>query len=391
MFSRTDERPIARWWWTVDRVLLGAVLALILGGLVLSLAASPPVAQRLGLDYFHFVKRHAMFVIPAIALMIGVSMMDPRQIRRSALVVFLVGIVLMILTLWVGPEVKGARRWISIAGFALQPSEFVKPAFVVLVAWAFSERMKRPDMPGDLMAILLLVAFVGLLVPQPDFGQTMLAVMVWCALFFAAGMSWLWIFALGGMGIGGILAAYTLVPHVRERIDRFLDPQSGDNYQIDTAIESFVHGGWLGRGPGEGTVKQSLPDSHTDFIFAVTAEEFGIIVCLILVAAFAFIVLRGLTRAVNENDPFLKLAITGLIVLFGLQSVINMAVNLHLMPAKGMTLPFVSYGGSSILSLAYAMGMVLGLTRRRPTAKPVLYDLPGPKAMSGGNTGARPA
>ncbi|WP_436637890.1 putative lipid II flippase FtsW [Microbaculum sp. FT89] len=392
MFSRTDERLIARWWWTVDRVLLGAILALILGGLVLSLAASPPVAQRLGLDYFHFVKRHAMFVVPAIAVMIGVSMMSPRRIRRSALVVFAVGIVLMALTLWIGPEVKGARRWISIGGIALQPSEFVKPAFVVLVAWAFSERMKRPDMPGNLMAILLLSAFVGLLVPQPDFGQTMLAVLVWGALFFAAGMSWLWIVTLGGLGVGGLVTAYTFVPHVRGRIDRFLDPESGDTFQIDTAIESFVRGGWLGRGPGEGTVKQSLPDSHTDFIFAVTAEEFGILVCLIIVAAFAFIVLRGLTQALKESDPFVKLAVTGLIVLFGLQSVINMAVNLQLMPAKGMTLPFVSYGGSSILSLAYGMGMVLGLTRRRPQTEPVLYDLPAPHQRHPGmHAGARPA
>lgn len=378
MFSRTDERPIARWWWTVDRVLLGAVLALILGGLVLSLAASPPVAQKLGLDYFHFVKRHALFVMPAIALMVGVSMMDPRQIRRVALAVFIVGLVLMMLTLQFGAEVKGARRWISIAGFALQPSEFVKPAFVVLVAWAFSERLKRPDMPGNLLAILMLAAFVGLLVPQPDFGQTMLAVLVWGALFFAAGMSWLWIALLGGVGVGGILSAYAFVPHVRSRIDSFLDPETGNTYQIDTAIESFVRGGWLGRGPGEGTVKQSLPDSHTDFIFAVTAEEFGIVVCLLLVAAFAFIVLRGLMHALREGDPFLRMAVTGLIVLFGMQSAINMAVNLHLMPAKGMTLPFISYGGSSILSLAYAMGMVLGFTRRRPQAEPVLYEMPAP-------------
>ncbi|MEJ8571851.1 putative lipid II flippase FtsW [Microbaculum marinum] len=378
MFSRTDERVIARWWWTVDKVLLGAVLALILGGLVLSLAASPPVADRLGLDSFHFVKRHAIFVVPAVALMIGVSLMDPRQIRRSALVVFIAGLCLMVLALQFGAEVKGARRWISIAGFVLQPSEFVKPAFVVLVAWAFSERIKRPDMPGNMLAVLMLAAFVGLLVPQPDFGQTMLAVLVWGALFFAAGMSWLWIIALGGLGVGGIAAAYAMVPHVRERIDRFLDPESGDTFQIDTAIESFVRGGWLGRGPGEGTVKQSLPDSHTDFIFAVTAEEFGIVVCLILVAAFAFVVLRGLAHALRERDPFLRLSVTGLIVLFGLQSAINMAVNLHLMPAKGMTLPFISYGGSSILSLAYGMGMVLGLTRRRPQTKPVLTELTGP-------------
>ncbi len=381
MFARTDDRPIARWWWTVDRVLLGAILALILGGLVLSLAASPPVAQRLGIDQFHFVKRHAMFVVPALIVMIGVSMMTPRQIRRTALVIFIGGLVMMALTLQFGAEVKGARRWLSIAGIAVQPSEFVKPAFVVLVAWAFSERLKRPDMPGNLLAVIMLLMFVGLLVPQPDFGQTMLSVMVWGALFFAAGMPWIWIIALGGLGIGGIVVAYLSISHVRGRIDRFFDPESGDTFQIDTAIESFVRGGWLGRGPGEGTVKQSLPDSHTDFIFAVTAEEFGIVVCLILVAAFAFVVLRGLTHALNEREPFLRLSVTGLIVLFGLQSVINMAVNLHLMPAKGMTLPFISYGGSSILSLAFAMGIVLSLTRRRPKTKPVITDLTAPTGV----------
>lgn len=373
MFTRTDERPIARWWWTVDRVLLGAVLLLIVGGLVLSLAASPPVAQRLGLDSFHFVKRHAVYVIPALAVMFGVSLLPPRQIRRLAMVVFLVGLVLLVMTLLFGAEVKGARRWFSFAGIAIQPSEFVKPAFVVLVAWAFSERLKRPDMPGNLLAVLMLGAFAGLLVPQPDFGQTMLAVLVWGAMFFAAGMSWIWIVGLGGVGAGGIVAAYATIPHVRGRIDRFLDPEAGDTYQVDTAIQSFVRGGWLGRGPGEGTVKQSLPDSHTDFIFAVTAEEYGIIVCLVLVAVFAFVVLRGLVHALKEQDPFIRLSVTGLIVLFGMQSAINMAVNLHLMPAKGMTLPFISYGGSSIISLGYAMGMVLALTRRRPQSEPVLY------------------
>lgn len=383
MFARTDERPIARWWWTVDRVLLGAVLLLVVGGLVLSLAASPPVAQRLGLDSFHFVKRHAVYVIPALAVMFSVSLLAPRQIRRLALVVYLVGLVLLVLTLLFGAEVKGARRWFSFAGIAIQPSEFVKPAFVVLVAWAFSERLKRPDMPGNLLAILMLAAFAGLLVPQPDFGQTMLAVLVWGAMLFAAGMSWIWIAGLGGLGAGGIIAAYATIPHVRGRIDRFLDPKAGDTYQVDTAIQSFVRGGWFGRGPGEGTVKHSLPDSHTDFIFAVTAEEYGIIVCLILVAVFAFIVLRGLFHALREQDPFIRLAVTGLIVLFGMQSVINMAVNLHLMPAKGMTLPFISYGGSSIISLGYAMGMVLALTRRRPQSEPVLYGF----AYAGGGRG----
>jgi cell division protein FtsW len=371
MFSRIDQSPLAQWWWTVDRVLLGALIALMLSGLVLSLAASPPVAQRLGIDSFHFVKRHAMFLLPALAIMVATSMLTARQMRRSALAVFAVGIVLMVLTLQFGQEVKGARRWLSVAGFALQPSEFVKPAFVVLVAWLFSERIRRPDMPGNLAAVLILILFVALLVPQPDFGQTLLALMVWGALFFAAGMSWLWIGLLGSAGLLGLGTAYALVPHVQRRIDRFLDPSAGDTYQVDTATESFVRGGWFGQGPGEGTVKLSLPDSHTDFIFAVAGEEFGAVVCLLLLSGFAFIVMRGLFHALREQDPFARLAVTGLVVLFGLQAAINMMVNLSLLPAKGMTLPFVSYGGSSLLSLAYAMGMVLGLTRRRPQVRPV--------------------
>ena len=382
MFSRTDRGLLSEWWWTVDRVLLGTLIALLLGGLVLSLAGSPPVAQRLGVDSFHFVKRHALFLLPALAVLIGVSLMSERQIRRSALMVFALGIGLMVLTLLIGTEVKGARRWLTLGGFAIQASEFVKPAFVVLVAWLFSERIRRPDMPGNLLAVLLLGLFIGLLVPQPDFGQTLLVLLVWGALFFAAGMSWFWIALLGGTGVVGLVGAYAMVPHVRLRIDRFLDPSAGDTYQVDVATDAFVRGGWIGRGPGEGTVKLSLPDSHTDFIFAVAGEEFGAVVCMLLVAVFGFIVLRGLTHALRRHDPFARLAVTGLIVLVGLQAAINMSVNLSLLPAKGMTLPFLSYGGSSLLSLAYAMGIVLALTRRRPQASPVVVGPLTPRAAA---------
>jgi len=283
-------------------------------------------------------------------------------------VIFLVGIALMILIMFLGPEVKGAKRWIQLGAFSLQPSEFVKPAFVVLTAWLFNESQKRKDVPGLELAILLYAVFALLLVLQPDFGQTLLVTLVWGALFFMAGINMVWIVVLGLAGIAGLFAAYFLVPHVASRIDRFLYPASGDTYQTDRSLDSFLHGGWFGRGPGEGTVKDVLPDSHTDFIFAVAAEEYGLIACLILLTLFAFIVLRGLSKASQEPDGFIRHAVAGLIMLFGLQTLINMAVNVGLLPAKGMTLPFISYGGSSLLAMALTMGFALGFTRKRPMA-----------------------
>ncbi|MBZ9937707.1 putative lipid II flippase FtsW [Mesorhizobium sp. BR1-1-16] len=365
MVSRADRGIFAEWWWTVDKYLLFSMLALMITGVVLSLAGSPPVAERIGLDSFHFTTRHVLFLIPTIAIMLATSMLSPQKARRTALIVFIVAIVLMFLTLFVGQEVKGARRWINVIGFSLQPSEFMKPAFIVLSAWLFTENSRRSDIPGNIFAILLLTIVVALLVAQPDLGQTMLVVIAWSAVFFMAGLSWYWILALAGLGAGGVLAAYTVFPHFAGRINRFLDPGTGDTFQVDTAMQSILGGGWFGRGPGEGVVKRILPDSHTDFIFAVAAEEYGILVCIGLVLVFAFIVVRGLSHSLKNEDPFIRLSSAGLIVMFGVQSVINMSVNLNLVPAKGMTLPFISYGGSSMLALAFQMGLVLALTRRR--------------------------
>ncbi|HEV7283707.1 MULTISPECIES: putative lipid II flippase FtsW [Kaistia] len=365
MVSRADRSVFAEWWWTVDKYLLFGLLALMIGGVVLSLAGSPPVAERIGLDSFHFVKRHVFFMVPTIAIMIGTSFLSPRNVRRTALIVFAIAIVLMFATLFIGQEVKGARRWINILGFSLQPSEFVKPAFLVLSAWLFTENSRRNDIPGNIFAMLLLAIVAALLVAQPDLGQTMLVVIAWSAVFFMAGLSWFWIAGLAGLAGVGIVAAYTVFPHFAGRINRFLDPAAGDTFQVDTALNSVIHGGWLGRGPGEGVVKRILPDSHTDFIFAVAAEEFGIILCMGLVLMFGFVVVRGMSHSLKNEDAFVRLASAGLLVLFGVQSVINMAVNLNLMPAKGMTLPFISYGGSSMLALAFQMGLVLALTRRR--------------------------
>jgi cell division protein FtsW len=365
MVSRADRSEFAEWWWTVDKYLLGGLIVLMLGGVILSLAGSPPVAERFGYDSFHFVKRHLFFFLPALAVMIATSFLTPRQARRAALIVLVAAIVLMLATLFFGYEVNGSRRWITVLGLSLQPSEFMKPAFVVIVAWLFTENAKRRDIPGNIFALILLAIVVALLVAEPDFGQTMLIVIAWSGLFFMAGLSWIWIAGLGAAGVAGIFAAYLTLPHVAGRIDRFLSPQSGDTFQIDRALDSILRGGWLGQGPGEGIVKRVLPDAHTDFIFAVAAEEFGIIVCIALVLVFALVVVRGFSDSLRTGEPFVRLAAAGLIVLFGVQSVINMAVNLNMMPAKGMTLPFISYGGSSMIAVAFGMGLLLAFTRQR--------------------------
>jgi len=345
MISREQRTPFSEWWWTVDRLLLGAIMALMLGGIILSLAASPPVATRIGLDPFHFFNRHVFFLLPSFIVLIGVSFLSPRQIR---------------------PEVKGSRRWITLIGVNIQASESAKPAFVVLAAWLFAESARRPEMPATSMALTLLMMLVTLLVMEPDFGQTLLILMVWGALFFIAGMRMIWVLGLAGAASAGLFGAYLLVPHVAGRIRRFMNPASGDTFQVDTAMEAFYNGGWFGLGPGEGIAKRSLPDAHTDFTFAVAAEEFGIILCLALLALFAFVVIRALSRAYATEDMFVRFAASGLAILFGVQAAINMSVNLQLIPAKGMTLPFISYGGSSIISLAYGVGMLLALTRQRP-------------------------
>jgi cell division protein FtsW len=369
MASRVERTVVGDWWSTVDRLLLAALGALLVSGLVFLMAGGPPVAERLGLSTFHFVNRQAVYLMPTIAILVAVSFLSLRHVRRLALLIYLAGMALCILALEVGPEIKGAHRWIMLGGFSIQPSEFVKPAFVVLVAWAFSEGAQRKDMPGSVLALLLLPATIVPLVLQPDFGQTVLITLVWGGMVFVAGLHWFWVFGFGGAGLIGIGAAYQFMPHVRARIERFFDKSSGDSFHIDTAMESFAKGGWLGKGPGEGSVKRILPDAHTDFIFAVTAEEFGIVVCLAVLFLFAFIVLRGLILARRNENGFCKLAAMGLLLMFGLQAAINMSVNVHLMPAKGMTLPFISYGGSSLLSLALAMGFVVALTRRRPRAE----------------------
>ena len=363
--ARTDTSTLGAWWWTVDRWSLVA-LGLIMGfGAVLILAASPAAGERIGLGGFYFATRQMVYLVMAAGVCFAVSLLSPLWVRRIGVVGFLGSLVLLVLTLLVGPEINGAQRWISLPGLSIQPSEFVKPCFAVTVAWMFAAQRERSGVPGDAIAIGLLIVVASLLLLQPDLGQTFVIAAVWGVQFFIAGLPMVWVIALGIGGVMLVVGAYFTMPHVAERIDGFLSPSGGNPSQVERSLQAFERGGLLGQGPGEGTVKQTLPDAHSDFIFAVAGEELGAIACLIIIALFAFIVLRGFSRMLQEDSLFVLLAATGLLAQFGLQAMINMASSVHLMPTKGMTLPFISYGGSSLLALALGMGMVLALTRRR--------------------------
>jgi len=364
-FDRTNMSLLGRWWWTVDRLNVFALLLLVAIGSILVTAGSPPVAKRLDLPAFYFVHRHQVFLLIGMAAMFIISLLPPVAIRRLAVVGFCASIALMVLVPFIGVQTKGAHRWIDIMGLSIQPSEFMKPCFAVVMAWVCAEKHRRLDFPGYRIAIGLYLLVVVLLVAQPDIGMTLTVTAMWAIQLFISGLPFLWVFVMIALGTCGIFGAYHIFPHVAKRINNFLDPDAGDNYQIGRSLEAFRNGGLLGRGPGEGEIKQVLPDSHTDFIFAVAGEEFGVIVCLLILSIFAFVVLRGLTRVREENDLFVVLAVAGILAQFGIQSIINMGVAVNLFPAKGMTLPFLSYGGSSVVAIALGMGMMLALTRRR--------------------------
>ncbi|MGN6101558.1 MAG: FtsW/RodA/SpoVE family cell cycle protein [Devosia sp.] len=370
MFSREKKTPIAEWWWTVDRELLVALVLLIACGIVLSFAASPAVAERLHLPYYFFIVRQCGFAIPSIAVMVVASLLSARQVRIAALVTLVLSILALWATLKYGAEVKGARRWISVLGQSVQPSEFVKPAFAIIGAWLFSERMVRKDVPGRIIASLLVLPIVGALVLQPDVGQTALILATWAALLFLSGISWFLIFGLLGGAVGLGYGAYLLFPHVSRRIDSFLNPEGGGNtYQVDKALNSLLEGGWFGRGPGESIAKKFIPDAHADYVFSAAAGEFGLLFCLVLVGLICFIVVRALIAAQKQANLFNRLAASTIAIQFGLQSAINLCVNLNLIPPKGMTLPFVSYGGTSMIAIAFGMGLMLAMTRSRPEAR----------------------
>lgn len=363
--SRADRSRLTDWWFTVDHVQIAAVMILIGLGCVLSLAASPAVALKKGLDPYYFVQRHVVFAGLGATLVMALSFLTPREVRRASLVLFILALAGLFAVDLFGAEINGARRWLSIAGHSVQPSEFAKPAFVVLSAWLLAEARLRPDMPALPVAIAIFIVMATLLVRQPDVGQTLLLSLVWGAIFFVSGQPLAYAGIAALLGGVGLLGAYVTFPHVAYRIDRFLKPVAGDNSQADRALQSFAEGGFLGRGPGEGTIKTVLPDAHTDYIFAVVAEEYGALACLAILALFAFVVLRALHRAGREPELSARLSIIGLATLFGLQALFNMGVNVGLLPAKGITLPYLSAGGSSTLAVSILIGMLLAMTRRR--------------------------
>jgi cell division protein FtsW len=375
IFSRTDNSIISTWWWTVDRWLLMSIALLIIIGIVLVSGASPAVAERIGLSNFHFVQRQIIYICLSIGVMFCVSLLAPVMIRRMGVILFATCLVLLVLTLIFGPEVKGAKRWLPIGSFSFQSSEFIKPAFIIFTAWMFSVGHRNPSFPGQKIAIFFYIIVAALLLMQPDFGQTLLVSFVWGIQFFMAGLAWVWVGALFILAVAGLIVAYNSLDHVADRIDRFLNPETSDTYQVDLATNAFRNGGILGTGPGEGVVKMSLPDAHSDYIFAVAGEEFGVIVSLLIILIFAVIVIRGLVNLLKEQDIFVFLAVAGLFIQFGIQALINLAVNLAIIPSKGMTLPFISYGGSSMLALSISMGMILSLTRRYSQYKPGITNL----------------
>lgn len=365
IFARTDRSFVGRWWWTVDKAILSALMVICVMGIMLVAAASPSVAERIHVSPNHFIIRHIVFLIPSLMLMIGLSMADLKQVWRAAVVVLGVSVVCMVLVLMVGAEVKGAQRWLQIGPLSIQPSELAKPSFIVVASWLIARQKEHPHFKGFFFASLVYGVVVGLLVLQPDMGMTFVVTASFLTIIFLAGLPFRWIFLLLTLVVGASFAAYFTFDHVQSRVDRFINPESGDTYQVDRSLMAFQNGGLFGTGAGQGSVKMTIPDAHADFIFAVAGEELGMFVTLFVIGLYGYVILRGYNRIMDTDNIFIILASGGILTLFGLQALVNMGSTVNLLPTKGMTLPFISYGGSSLLSSGIGMGMLLALTRRQ--------------------------
>ncbi len=365
--DQRGEPILPKWWRTIDRWTMSCVLILFVIGLLLGLASSPPLAGRNGFDPFHYVERQVLFGGLALIAMLLTSMMSPTLVRRLAVLGFLGAFVALAFLPIFGTDFgKGAVRWYSLGFASLQPSEFLKPGFVVVAAWLLAASQEINGPPGRLWSFALCMAIVAMLVMQPDFGQACLILFGWGVMYFVAGAPMLLLVGMAGVVILAGMFAYSNSDHFARRIDGFLNQEVDPTTQLGYATNAIREGGLFGVGVGEGQVKWSLPDAHTDFIIAVAAEEYGLILVLIIIALYSIIVVRSLLRLMRERDMFIRLAGTGLACMFGVQAMINMGVAVRLLPAKGMTLPFVSYGGSSLIAGGIAIGMLLAFTRTRP-------------------------
>lgn len=378
-FSRMDRSFLGMWWWTVDRMMMVSILVAMVIGIGLVATASTSVAQTIGAGDYYFLRKHLVFIVPSVFALIGLSMLSPRYVWRVASLLLLASCVLCVMALFFGIEVKGARRWISMLGFSIQPGEFLKPAYIVVAAWLIALQkqktdmivknklavMRKPFLNGFSIAIFLYALMVFLLLMQPDLGMTVVVTLVFGVQMFLAGLRFRYLAVLIGLGGAGIGLAYLSFYHVRSRVDRFFNPESGDNYQVERSLDAIKNGGVIGVGPGQGVEKIKIPDAHADFIFSVLAEEMGFVFSMIVMGLFLFILLRGFRRLKETQDLFSMLAAGGLLAMFGFQSLIHIGSSVNLLPTKGMTLPFMSYGGSSLLSMSIAMGMVLALTRQK--------------------------
>ncbi|MCQ0970791.1 putative lipid II flippase FtsW [Paracoccus sp. TK19116] len=364
---RAGDPILPRWWRTVDKWSLACVLGLFAIGLLLGLAASVPLAEKNNLPRFYYVTRQAVFGSVALGVMVIVSMLSPKQVRRLGVLGFLGAFIAILALPVIGTDFgKGAVRWLSVGGLSVQPSEFLKPGFVALAAWFMAASQEVGGPPGKAYSFVAAATIVVLLALQPDFGQASLVLFSWCVMYFVAGAPMILLLIVLALTVTGGVFAYGASDHFARRIDGFLNPEIDPRTQIGYATNAIQEGGFFGVGVGEGTVKWSLPDAHTDFIIAVAAEEYGTIMVLAIIALYCTIVVRSLSRLRGERDPFARIAGSGLACAFGVQALINMGVAVRLLPAKGMTLPFVSYGGSSVIASGIAMGMLLALTRRRP-------------------------
>jgi cell division protein FtsW len=364
LFDRRYLNLFKKWWLDIDKINFFLIIGIMAFGLMMIASSSPAIAKRIEVDKFFFLKKQLIFAVVALVMLVAISFLDQEKIKLLALAGLAGSILLLLLVLVHGVEIKGAKRWVSVLGFTLQPSEFAKTFFVVVNAFllqrftAESWKIKYGSSAG---LFLVIVCFLLL---QPDLGMTLTFAVLWVVQLFVYGLPWALIIALGILAVVGGFGAYLVFPHVEDRINKFLD--SGEkNYQVERSLDAFVNGSFFGTGPGNGVVKKFIPDAHTDFIFAVVGEEFGIFSCIILLVIFTYLITRIVKRALEEEDLFIYLSLCGLMMQFSMQVMVNIGVSMRLLPTKGMTLPFISYGGSSMIAMSICFGLILAFTKKK--------------------------